>query len=467
MPQTRQSVAPYLAVTDRNPYPLPALPTLGPAGFQFIDPTFGSTITRVTDGNTRMIDAPNCSFRTPSSPHSLAWSCDGRYFWVTSTDGTIRVFDAETLKVDVLQPTTYIDPQFSFVHPGLLYLARQRTLLEWYDITDGGYAPLIDMTNPAIGAVAQTYIGFVSSSSAPERVAVLCGGSSQDKHYLVAVLDPADPTTGLLVVNTVANTVNGQPTNIPLNYHLHHACIDRTGRYVMLYPTSADMTGARKAPQLVLWDTQAGTFTELPEADFSSGHDALGFAAGVNQDAQGTWDADQWQLRQFASPTTPKNVLPAVMLPKEVYIDGHECWNNATPDGSAPFFSELYQYGSGITAEPVKVGDGEIVAIAPDGSTIWRFCHHRSDIRADNNPLGTGFWYQPRVNVSHDGKWCLFTSNWQKTLGTDPNPGDPTITFRQDVFLLKLDAAVAVPSVSGALAALDAAVAGVKAALGV
>lgn len=435
----RTSVGLYLAVTDRTPYPLPALPTLGPAGSSFVDPTFGSTITRLTDGNTRP-DAPNCSFRTPSSPHSLAWSCDGKWFWLTSTDGTILVLS--TTGGPTARPSSYIEPQFSFVQPGVLYLARQRTLLETCNVATLNYAPLLDMT--AIGAVAQTYIGFVSSSAAPERVSVLCGGTQQDKHYLVAVLDPLNPMTGLLVVNTVASTVNGQPTNIPLSYHLHHACIDRSGRYVMLYPTSADMTSTRKAPQSVLWDTQAGTFTELPETAYSSGHDALGYAQSVNQDAQGTWDADQWQIRQLATPLAPRNELPSVLTPKEIYIDGHECWNNATPDGSAPFFTELYQYGLQIAAGVWRAWDDEIIALAIDGSTAWRFCHHRSDVRSDNNLLNTGFWYQPRVNVSIDGKWALFTSNWGKTLGTDPNPGDPTITFRQDVFLLRLDAPAAV-----------------------
>lgn len=32
MTAIRTSVAPYLAVTDRNAYPLPPLPTFGPAG---------------------------------------------------------------------------------------------------------------------------------------------------------------------------------------------------------------------------------------------------------------------------------------------------------------------------------------------------------------------------------------------------------------------------------------------------
>jgi hypothetical protein len=38
--------------------------------------------------------------------------------------------------------------------------------------------------------------------------------------------------------------------------------------------------------------------------------------------------------------------------------------------------------------------------------------------------------------VSPDGHWVIFTSNWEKTLGTDVRDGG---TARQDVFLLRLD----------------------------
>ena len=41
-------------------------------------------------------------------------------------------------------------------------------------------------------------------------------------------------------------------------------------------------------------------------------------------------------------------------------------------------------------------------------------------------------------NVSPDGRWALFTSNWEKTLGTDPR-GESSSTHRQDVFVVELE----------------------------
>src|SRR5687768_15610211 len=49
------------------------------------------------------------------------------------------------------------------------------------------------------------------------------------------------------------------------------------------------------------------------------------------------------------------------------------------------------------------------------------------------------FWYLPRANISPDGWWALFTSNWEKTLGStvgsDVEPGG---AYRADVFLVAL-----------------------------
>jgi hypothetical protein len=68
---------------------------------------------------------------------------------------------------------------------------------------------------------------------------------------------------------------------------------------------------------------------------------------------------------------------------------------------------------------------------------VWRLAHHRSNVANDDTPSTISFWYTPRPNVSRDGRWVLFTSNWEKTLGTDPS-GAAGEKARQDVFLLRL-----------------------------
>src|SRR5690348_1377462 len=85
-----QSVTPaataYNAMSDRNSHPKPALPSIGPAGSTFADPTFGSRMLRVTDANTRP-GAIGRSYTTPSAAHQTAWNANSTYFYVRSVDG--------------------------------------------------------------------------------------------------------------------------------------------------------------------------------------------------------------------------------------------------------------------------------------------------------------------------------------------------------------------------------------------
>jgi hypothetical protein len=71
--------------------------------------------------------------------------------------------------------------------------------------------------------------------------------------------------------------------------------------------------------------------------------------------------------------------------------------------------------------------EDEIIAVRTDGvPTVWRFAHHRS-VYAGN------FWDTPRGNVSQDGRFFMFTSNWEKTLGVEKSGN-----IRRDVFIVEL-----------------------------
>jgi hypothetical protein len=457
--QTLSPVAPYTAVTDRVTYLKPPLPALGPAGSAITDPVFKSTIRRITDGSTRP-GLPNRSYRTPSSAHQNAWSASGSYFYVVSDDGTSipYAFDATSGTAHRLHPTAsgsgglvlnfYIEPQFSYVNDSIIYgsyngpTANLHTI-DRYDFSTGLYTRLVDLETVVTG-LSGTYIGGLSSSaSSPERIETFFGGTSQDHHHYVLVFDPANPSNRLLL-DTWASTLNGQPTPVTLNFSLHAVNLDLSGRYVILYPTSADQTSTRQAPQAYLWDTLAGTFFAMTPDVHPYGHDAFGYGVGVNQDCcvTSTYDGVQWQFRSLGAPAVTRDVLPTVLQPKEVYVEDHTNWNNARPDKLVPFISAIFRYGTQNGAW--RALDDEIIAVETDAlgadPTIWRFAHHRTDVSYDGDPTRTAFWYEPRPNVSRDGGWVLFTSNWEKTLGTDP-VGDAGTSARQDVFLLQLQPA--------------------------
>jgi hypothetical protein len=447
----------YDAVSDRSTRVKGLLPAPGAAGSEFVDPVFGTRLMRVTDGAVRP-GAPDRSFRTPSSVHANAWSADGRYFYTVSTDGTIVpfAFDRATMRAQRLNPAAsgeggltlrfFNEPTFSYVMPGVAYGtlsgpgANLRSV-DQYDFQTGQYSRLIDLDSLVPG-LASTYTGGLYASAGPvERVIAFFGGTGQDRHFYLVAFDKANPANRRLV-DTVASTVDGRPTSVPLNFRIHAAAIDRSGQFITIYPTGADLQAPRSAAPAYVWDILSDTFTPVPlVAGRAGGHDAYGFGYRVNQDCctRSTWDAGQWQFRGLANPLVTSDLVTPVLLPKEIYMADHPSWHNAQPDRLVPFVDATYRYGTNTA--PWRAWDDEIFAVQTDGAggagSVWRFAHHRSAVEHDVDPSRISFWYTPRVNVSPDGRWALFTSNWEKTLGTDPR-GEVGGRYRQDVFLVQL-----------------------------
>ncbi|HEY3885057.1 MAG TPA: hypothetical protein VGL62_07610, partial [Vicinamibacterales bacterium] len=244
----------YSAVIDRGVRDKPPLIHLGPAGFSFNDPVFGSRMWRVTDALTRP-DARDLSYRTPSGTHQNAWSADSSHFYVVSTDGSVMLFTLEQALSGSapIELKFYTEPQFSYVDPDAIYGsfngagATLRTI-DQYSLSTGKYTQVLDLDSVASG-LQGTFVGSVASSGGtPERFVVLFGGIAQDQHHLVVVFDRAQPTNRHAIDST-ASTIDGRPTPVPLNFHLHNVMIDRSGRYVMLYPTGPDLVAPRNAAQ--------------------------------------------------------------------------------------------------------------------------------------------------------------------------------------------------------------------------
>jgi len=466
--QTLTAVGPYAAVIDRATYAKPPLPLLGPAGSAIVDPVFRSTITRITDRSTRP-DNLDRSYKTPSSTHQNAWSAAGSRFYVTGGGGAVvpYSFDRTTGAARRIQPSAtgagglilnfYMEPQFSYVNDAIIYgsvAGGSLRTIDKFNFDTSVYSRVLDL-DALIPGLSGTYIGGLKSSAGVmERVLVLFGGTQQDLHHYAAVFEAANPQNRQ-ILDTKASTLNGTRLGSTLNFMLHGVMIDRSGRYVMLYPTSADQTGTRKAPQSVAWDTQSNVFTEMPISALPYGHDAFGYGVSVNQDCctSTAYDAAQWQFRALSTPLVSRDLITTILPTKEVYLADHTTWNNARPDNAAPVISGLYRYG--VNTAPWRAWDDEIIAVQTDAApgvnpTVWRFAHHRSNVANDLNSAGTSFWYMPRPNISPDGHWVLFTSNWEKTLGTDPD-GDTGGAARQDVFLVALQptAPVGPPPASG------------------
>ena len=165
--------------------------------------------------------------------------------------------------------------------------------------------------------------------------------------------------SNLTILDTKASTLNGRPVvmtdGAPMDFYLHHAWIDLSGRYVMLYPANPSVL------LFVLWDLATGTIRPVTTRTF--GHDALGYGWQVNQDccaSGGAYEGAQWQLRSLSAPESATDLINPMPSPREVYIADHTSWNNAQPDRLVPILSSLYRYYNGtFNTTPWRAWDDE------------------------------------------------------------------------------------------------------------
>jgi hypothetical protein len=421
----------YHARTDTKAEPKPNPLALGPAPFRFTDPVFGSELLRFTDEHT-VPDGTAC--RVPSNAHIAAWSSDGRRLYVMKATGgsqfftwdgqqrTIDPTDVDRLVglrgpkgTDPIDVKSYVEPSFSFDNPDVVVCGggdNHRTVYA-VDLRAGTTTVLcdLDVTYPWLPGRGETYMNALVTAHGAWTVAF--GAGAQDLHDCVH-FQRADGTW------LGHSFMEWEPEGASQwQVHIHSVALDHSGRYVMVYTTAADIQAGK--PKVIVWDTSNDTFAPVFQAQhFVSGHDCQGYGVSVNQDSQGQYDGMQWQKRALSDPTVSANVLAETLQPPKVYIEDHSNWRNVQPDNTQPYFSFTWRHDNDTT--PWRAWDDEVLGVLPDGSAAYRFCHHQT-IGGDQE-----FWDQCIGNVSPDGRWAMFTSNWGKTL-----PG-----ARQDVFLVHL-----------------------------
>lgn len=420
----------YKAITDNAPRPEPPLPAMGAAGTIITDPTFGTRILRVTDGNTQP-EYKNTEFLTPGGSFENNWNADSTMFWIWAKGGIIIFkFDAGSLRATPLpDPKNAAWPlvlpwggPFSYRRPNILYATKGRTVIE-YDVNTNTYKTVFDANAAVPGAGGGAYTPAVSDDD--NRICLAFGGV-QDSHPYVAVLDRK--TGKYQVLDTKNSKLNGKGAGKALGWGIHAAYIDRSGRYVII--TKGQGRPDKKSEWLV-WDLDADSVYDI-DAEWS-GHDAAGFGVRVNQSGffggqPAFYEEQQWAIRGLGEKdiNNYKYLLDWKQLPSphQYIYSGHHSWNNARPDVLVPVVGSIVRDAS-KRGMPWRTWDNEIIGVATDGSgTVYRFAHHRAVWDRSN------FWDDPRGNISQNGRYFVFTSNWGGTVGKG----------RHDVFLVELPA---------------------------
>ena len=354
--------------TDRGAYPEGTAPALPSAGGKIIDPVFGTEMLRVTD------ERDGANFGTAyaywptfnsNSTRLLVQDDDGPSLLCTFDPNTFQIGSKERL---VYPPgsglTTDEDAFWSALDPDILFIHRGAII--WaYNVRTKSYSEVGDMSAyfPAGAYLLQMTV------------------SRDDDTFAFTVRNSDYSVRGYAVWRDSANSV----IHYTETQQLDEVQIDKTGRYLGV---KTGLQGAGKIQARIV-DLNTQTVTDLTD-------NAPGFAPGHGDYGMGTVVAyDNWtnrlSIRNLASPLS---INTALSFGDDWLIDMHF---SLLADDERWGLMSVYNSG--------PVYERELVMVATDGSQrVRRFAHHYSRLVDYND--------SPRANLSRDGRFAAFTSNW-------------------------------------------------------
>jgi hypothetical protein len=195
-----------------------------------------------------------------------------------------------------------------------------------------------------------------------------------------------------------------------------------------------------------LFHPPAGELNERCGGHFVLGYSHMINAAGVNS------DIDLF-FRAIARLSDWRNLIVPTPQPVQWTMDNHWTWNNTDPADTVPVCGTLVRdegpRGDGtqdpLTSAVLQIRepwDREVVCVATHGpSTVWRFAHDRATATNNANAKpGSNFAAEAISQISQDGKFMLFGSDWDWSLGSEKgSSGCPSSgRCRTDVFIVEL-----------------------------
>jgi hypothetical protein len=380
--------------TDSGVYREPPLPVLGSAGSRITDPTFGTTIIRLTDAS----DGSDCQTQYSYWP---AFNCNStRVQILCLPQGTTALrtmfmkFDSVTLAVtgkSVFQTPpagewliSRSDSIWSGVHPDIIFGHNNFKKLYAYNVATGVYTMIKDFSSIVLPG------GGLNQMSK----------SRNDDTFAFTLTNSTGAYSGYVAWRRSTDTVLLKQIDSTVD----EVALDKSGQYLVMDPVN----GNNK-----IWDLQTNTFTQLTWGVDGFFH----YANGVGTTVTGISNPHGLGIRNLATPHSTKLLLKwPISRPNMHYslLCDDESWVEVS---SSVANSGAVQYAF----------DNEIFQVATDGSgRVRRLAHHRS--------MMTGYDASPRANISQDGRFIAFTSNWGNASGrtdvfvvvvppvTNPNP---------------------------------------------
>ncbi len=370
-------------ITDHNVYPEPAPPALPRAGGTFVDPTFGTTIMRVTDENDGVSNINYYSYWPTFNLDDTKFfvACDNSPMLYHFDPNGFRIISKGPLYDQTLPGGGFMsteDAEWSGTNANLLY--GYYGLKLWsFDVSARTYTLIKDFT----GLVPAGYLGQMSRSL-------------DDNMFAFTLKDPNYAPTGYMVWQRDQNRIL---RNVTLS-NFDEVELDKTGRYLVV---KAEFGGG---VDFQIVDLQTGSVQGLtdPAPDFSPGHSDNGRNIVVGYD---NWN-NQYTIRSLATPHQFQTVIS--------FGSDWSQSNHLSMLGDNESWCVISNFTNGTA--PVGPFRQEIFQASTDGTqSVRRLAHHHSVYR--------DYWDTPRADISRDGRFVAFTSNWGSTT-------------RRDVFIIRV-----------------------------
>ena len=366
--QTVASPGP-VPVADFSTHGEPALRPLPAAGGTFVDAVFQTPIMRLTDAN----DGTDCRVEYPYWPTFNANSTRAKALCVISGINRTRIWTfnpttfsrgTSTLMPMQLQST---DPIWSAHDPDVVFGHSQAHLLLAYNVST--------QTTTTI----KNFSSVVPSGGQLEQMSA----SSDDDVFAFHMSNSSGAPVGYIVWRRSTDTMLLTRTES----NIDEVQIDKTGRFLSV--------GYRSGNNRI-WDLQTATFTDLTWGiDGFFHHDSgRGTILTYNGSTSG------FGYRGLSTPHVMSTLLLANTGNKTAHMSmraDNEQWG---------LISHYNDDGSGV-ASPFE---NEIFQVATDGTgNVRRIVHHRSVFNEYNDA--------PFANISRDGRFVAFSSNWGNANG--------------------------------------------------
>ncbi|HEY0100928.1 MAG TPA: hypothetical protein VGB76_18415 [Pyrinomonadaceae bacterium] len=384
--------------TDRAPHLPREVPKLPAAGVKFRDPVFGTEIMRVTDEATAPKDGGT------SYSYWATFNADNTKLIVMDPSvqhgASIYNFDPVSFTLGTrLPPVPYLPPGnipprlddacWSSADPDALYVHQDLgTKIYRYKVSK--------QTFTLVGDVARVL---------PRGQNIQQMGMAADNDTFSFTKRGAGPDykpLGYAVYRASTNTIRFQHSEA-----INEVRIDKSGRYLYV---NTNNQGVGKIEGRVV-DTDTGIVTDLTDdaPDHAPSHYDVGTGAVVGNGNYLVGISG----RKLSTPRTFKKILD---LSSEKNYGGFHLSMLAD--------NEEWVLVSFYTPHQNSVMQGEVVQVATDGSgKVRRLFHHQSIL--------VGYYDSPRANISRDGRFIAFTSNWGVKGG------------RRDMFIARIEPAPA------------------------